>query len=185
MNLDAVIAQLRAEAPSFADRVAGAANFADAMEGEVALALPAAYVIPLEEEASENDSLNGLRQLVTERIGVVLHLDNAVANGGDRRGQAPVASVDALRLEVFAAILNWAPAGSLAVVRGLEYAGAQLLKIDRARVFYQLEFTLEATLTDSDGYQAPNEPLEEIDVIVTSADGATTIAGGSADNLQD
>jgi len=185
VNLDAVITQLRSAATSFGGRVAGAANFAEVVENEVQMDLPAAYVIPLEDEAEPNEQQPGLHQVITERIGVVLHLTNAASAGGDRRGQAPVRGLDDLRLEVFAAILNWRPAtAGLPSSRAFEYASGRLLDFDRARLFWQMEFTLETTVTDSDGWQATAEDLEEIDVHLTSADGAVTITGAAATDLQ-
>lgn len=150
MNLDLVMTQLKTYAPMFGGRVAGAANFAVGLETQVWMDLPAAYVIPLDEDASENLDVAGLRQTITERIGIIVELDNAA----DRRGQAPAATLNDARAAVFAAVLGWhiAPDRS---ARGLYYGGGQLREFDRARLFYQFEFCLDATYTYADGFQQP------------------------------
>lgn len=186
MNIAAVITRLREGASIFSNRVAGAADFATGLESTVNMTLPAAFVIPLEDEAVGNDEASGLRQIISERIGVIVQIANDVTDMGDRRGQAPVEGVDAVRSAIFAAILNWRPSVPLLpAARGFEYAGGRLVDFDRARLFWQFDFILETTVTDSDGWQAPAEDLEEIDVYLTSPDGAVTIAGAAAADLQD
>jgi hypothetical protein len=68
-----------------------------------------------------------------------------------------------MRGAVFAAILNWLPAGEMAP-RGLSYGGGRILTFDRARLFWQFEFVLGTQITDADGWQTTPLPLLEIDV---------------------
>lgn len=155
MNLDLVMTQLKTYAPLFAGRVAGAANFAVGLETQVWMDLPAVYVIPLDEDSSENTDAAGLRQTITERIGIIVELDNIA----DRRGQAPSATLNDARAAVFAAVLNWHIDPNRSP-RGLYYGGGQLREFDRARLFYQFEFCLDTQYTYADGFQqAAGVPL--------------------------
>ena len=104
MNLDNVIERIRSTCPSFAQRVAGAAEFA-ALPQNAKVALPAAFVIPMDDRAGEQESQNRYRQALTDRVAVVMVLDNSA----DRRGQAAAAEVHSLRAEVWRALLLWPP----------------------------------------------------------------------------
>lgn len=174
MNLTNVIQQLRAYCPSLAGRVAGAADFAAGLESTVNMELPAAYVIPLDEEAEPNPAGPGLLQHVTERIGVIVEFDNSA----DRRGQGPAMSYDAMRAEIFAAILNWRPdldesnPSTNREAQGFYYGGGQLREFDRARLFYQWEFCLDTLVTDADGWQVNARPLAELDITLRQDNGA-------------
>lgn len=165
MDLAAVVAQLKAYTPQFKGRVAGAADFATGLETQVWQDLPAAYVIPLEDEAAPNDEMNALRQVVTERIGVIVEFDNST----DRRGQGVTLNYDAMRSAIWKAILNW-HVDPVRAARGLEYAGGRLIQFDRARLFFQWEFTLEIQIDDTDGFQIDSVPLLEIDMNTNPGD---------------
>lgn len=158
MDYPLVIAQLRTLVPAFELRVAGAADFATGVEQNVWMALPAAYVLPLDDEADANDEQNGYRQLVSERVGVVVEFDNTV----DRRAQGVTVRYEAMRSALFRALLNWNPDPERAA-RGFTYAGGRLLQFDRARLFYQFDFALEIVIDGlDDGWEQPSEPLEII-----------------------
>ncbi len=159
MDLVGVVAHLRANVPVFAGRVAGAADFATGLESTVTQKLPAAYVIPLGDEAAPNDEMNALYQGVTERIGVIVEFDNSV----DRRGQTVTLQYAPIKAALFAAILNWRGTDPEHALRGFEYGGGQLLEFDRARLFYQFEFVLETVITTEDGWQDQVPYLAEID----------------------
>lgn len=161
MNINEVITQIRTYAPSFQNRIAGAADFATGLETVVNMDFPAAYVIKLEETASPNSSMNSLFQEVNERFAVILEVDNSIKGGGDRRGQGAIDQVDALKFEVFASILNWRITER--ATKGIQYDGAHVLDFDRARLWYQLEFSLETTIDSDDGFIVPSTPLTEID----------------------
>lgn len=183
MNLDEIIVQLKTYCPTLGGNIAGAANFAVGIESATNLPLPSAFVIPLEDEAGENEELPGLRQVIGEKCGVVVCFANDVAAGtGDRRGQIPARDVDAMRKEIFGAILNWKPPdASLPATKALQYAGGRLLDFDRARLFWQFDFRLDTLVTDSDGFIPGGPPLTKIELIVESADGQTTLTGGSVE----
>lgn len=162
MNLDAVITQLKTYAPIFAQSVAGAASYAGDMANQTWLSLPAAYVVPLEDEAEPNANQTGYYAMIREKIGVIVVLDNSA----DRRGQAAATqSVDAVRKAVLAALLNWRPDEKYQA-RGFSYVygGMHPDGLDRARLRWQFDFAIETTITDADGWQPPSVPLTGIGV---------------------
>ena len=132
MNLDLVIQALRARCPSFATRIAGAAQF-KALPEAAQLAVPAAFVVPLDDAVEPNQSQNGYRQPLRDSFAVVV----ALSNGVDERGQAAAATVHTLRKELWQALLGWQPEADY---DGIVYEGGQLLALDRARLWYQFEF---------------------------------------------
>jgi hypothetical protein len=156
----AFIAQLRANAPIFAGRVAGAAEFYAGLRNyNTSMTLPAAYVLPLGQDAEPNQALNGLIQIVHKGIGVAVELDAQQ----DRRGQAPAMDFDLIETQINASVLNLF-IGECRMSRGVYITGARYLDLDRARLFYQWEFGLDWMLTDEDGVQPASVALQAIDV---------------------
>jgi hypothetical protein len=151
MNLDTVIEQLRAYCPSFSGRVGGAARF-KRLEENNSLDVPAAFVIPLDDQPVDRMSLNDVRQRLTESFAVVV----AINNTPDERGQAAVNTAhDTIRAELWAALLGWQPdgLGHASRYRGIEYQGGNLLDLDRARLWYQFDFGAQMEITPDDGWQ--------------------------------
>ncbi len=182
MNIDAVASQLRAVATVFGGNVAGAAAYANGVADQVWLPLPAAYVIPREEDAEPNDSWPGLNQIIRERISVIVVLSTPNAGGAsdaaDRRGQAAAAQLPTLRAAIFKALLNWQPPGANAA-RGIAYLGARFPEegaFDRARFFYEFTFGLDVTITDADGWTVQGLPLVEVQGTITDGPGGATYA---------
>jgi hypothetical protein len=189
MNIDQIAVQLRALAPIFDGNIAGAAAYTNGVNDQAWLPLPAAYVVPLDQDADENTSMAGLQQIVHERVGVIVVLETLKVGGApkdlaDRRGQAASAYLDTIKYAIFRAILNWRPdwditnppadregRGIYFVAAGFPQDGA----FDRARFFYQFVFGLDTTITDVDGWQQPGEPLIDIRGTITN-DGAGTLA---------
>lgn len=186
MNIDAIAAQLKASAALFNGNVAGAARFADSVEDQVWLPSPAAYVVPGDDQAGENESQTGLYQIVSERIGVIVVLATPTVGGitdlTDRRGQGAAAYLRIVRSAIFKAILNWRPdwdpanPASNIETRGLYYTGAELLEFDRARFFYQFNFGLDTLITDDDGWLPSGDLLIQIQSTITNGAGGGTLA---------
>jgi hypothetical protein len=183
MNIDQVASQIRTLAPLFAGNVAGAAAYANGVADQVWLPSPAAYVIPLSQDAEENTSMTGLYQIVRERVGVIVVLETLKVGGAadlaDRRGQAASAYIDTVKYAIFRAILNWRPdwdSANPAVNRegkGLSFVGAEFPEagaFDRARFFYQFVFQLETTITDADGWLLGWVPLTDVGGTITDPD---------------
>jgi hypothetical protein len=184
MDITPVINQLRAYCPQLGGRVGGAADFDKGIEATIQITdangqfvYPVAVVIPLEDEADRNELLVGNTQQVTESIGVIVEFDASA----DRRGQAGVSQVEAMRTALFGALLTWNPDPSRAA-RGLAYAGGELLAFDRARLFWQFRFSLETTITDADGFLPSGDPLTDVQLI-GYADSAVTVVDGDAPSI--
>jgi len=165
MDISLVIQQLRQYCPALGGRIGGAADFEIGVESVIAItdprtgkfAYPAAVVIPLEDDAGDNELLDGNTQTVTETIGVIVEFDATA----DRRGQGGVSQAEAMKYALFAALLNWLidPARG---ARGLYYAGGELLTFDRARLFWIYRMSFDATITDGDGFVPRGDPLTNV-----------------------
>jgi hypothetical protein len=163
MQLDLVITQLRTYCAAFSNRVAGAAEFAPLQES-AALALPAAYVIALDDTPEPNQSAGGYQQVVRDGFAVIL----VVSNTADPRGQAALTSVHTLRAQVWAALLGWQPSDDY---DGVVYEGGSVVAMNRAHLYYQLEFSAEMNLDATDTWLNPrNQALPSIEGVDISTD---------------
>lgn len=84
MTLDPIIKALRVRCPTFGTRVAGAAQWAGLTEDE-SPPLPAAYVVPLREDAGSMDDAVGYYQVVTNTFGVILSSRTSQTSEGRTR----------------------------------------------------------------------------------------------------
>jgi hypothetical protein len=167
------ISQLRTNAPIFGGRVGGAAEFQAGLRNyNTSMPLPAAFVLPLGQEAEPNQVWNGLIQIVHKTVGVAVELDAQ----RDRRGQDPTMSFEDIEAQIFASVLNL-EIGECRMVRGTSFSGARYLDLDRARLFYQWEFNIDWQLTDADGVQPVSIPLEHVEVDIFHAPGAVGVPG--------
>lgn len=155
------IASLRVNAPIFGGRVAGAAEYIRGLRDyNTSLPMPAAYVLPLTQEAEPNRTYGGLMQIVHKTIGVAVEIDAQ----RDRRGQDPAMNLEVIETQIFASCLNLY-LGECRMTQGAYFSGGRWLDgLDRARVFYQWEFVTDWQITDIDGVQPPSIPLESIEV---------------------
>lgn len=145
MQLEIIIQALRERCPSFGNRVAGAAQFKILPEA-AALPVPCAYVIPLDDNPGDFSTQNSVRQDLDDAFAVVV----AISNTADERGQGAAHSMHSIRAELWAALLGWQPAEDYDVCK---YEGGQLLSLDRARLWYQFEFSARFTIGPADGWQ--------------------------------
>ena len=180
MNITDVILQLRAGAPIFEDRVAGAARYANAAADQTWLARPACYVVPAGMDAADNISMTGLWQTVTHHIGVIVDIDNSE----DRRGQGSAAQVTDFFYALCKAIGNWRPDFDPArpknnvETKGFRFTGGDVIDMDRARLRYQFNFALDTLLTDADCWHPPGVPLTEIQGSFINAATGAPLSGG-------
>lgn len=145
MQLETVIEALRARCPVFETRVAGAAQF-KLLPESAAMSVPCAFVIPLDDNPAESVSQNSIRQALKDSFAVVV----AVSNTSDERGQGAAHSVHAMRAALWAALLGWRPDLRY---DGIVYEGGQALSLDRARLWYQFEFSALMEIEPEDGWQ--------------------------------
>jgi hypothetical protein len=99
--------------------------------------VPAAYVIPLSDDAGQNDSLNGYSQDVRDGFAVVV----VISNAADERGQTAITGTHGYRAELWAALLGLVVPGTHGDYGPIEYDGGTLLHFDRKRLYYQFEFS--------------------------------------------
>lgn len=167
MILGATIEHLRAYCPPLTGRIAGAAEFHLGLQNYNAnMALPAGYVIPLDQDSDGPQNMVGIWQVVRKTIGIVVEFDATP----DRRGQVPAMNYDAMETALFAALLNWLPIECRSPNgQGYSFTAGRFLDLDRARLFYQWEFGLSYQLDDTDGWQPESEPLRAIQVDIHRA----------------
>lgn len=133
-------------AVQFSGRVAGAAEFQQ-LEPSAKLIMPAAYVIPLDDNAEPNQSDNGYSQEIRDTFAVIVVLSNVA----DEPGKASIVQIQPIRNALFSALLAWAPDAEHGII---EYEGGQLLGVDRSRMYYQFEFSAMTHISEADTYQA-------------------------------
>jgi len=175
MDLNLIITQLRQRCTTFDSRIAGAAQFKPIAEG-TAMALPAAYVIPLDDNPEENRSPSGYQQKLKDGFAVVMVISNTV----DVRGQDAKTSVDALRAEIWKALLAWQPTPDY---DGVVYDGGNLLLMDRAYLYYQLEFSALTEISFEDTWQSVrDDELPFIEGVNINTDIQNPIPDGVMEN---
>jgi hypothetical protein len=173
MQLSQAIARIRAANTMFGDRVAGAAEAAVALD-KGALALPSAYVLPLDDGAgppARTDSTR--RQQVTETIGVLVVLDNRIppAGSSDERGQAASDQAQLARRDLWRALLTWCPSPE-AGYEPLYYTGSELRLIDDARLALLFRFACDYAIDATDALPPDAADFDELDVKVDVIDPA-------------
>jgi hypothetical protein len=178
MKLSLIINAIKSRCPSFGGRVAGAAEFKPLPEVNK-LQLPAAFVIPLDDNAGENKSKTGYWQDITDGFAVVVCMDNRT----DERGQSAVSDcVDSTRLSLWKALLGWQPEENYDAI---QYDGGALLQMDRAALYYQYEFSAKFEITNklTRQYQDLSElpDFSGVSVNVDLIDGVTQQPDGEID----
>lgn len=146
MQLELIVQALRQRCPDFSNRVAGAADF-KMLEEATNLAVPSAFVIPLDDSPDDNVSANSTRQSMVDSFAVIV----AISNLADEKGQGAAATIHGLRTVLWKALLGWQPSADY---DGITYQGGQLLRLTRARLWYQFEFGASMEIGPDDGYQA-------------------------------
>lgn len=178
MKLSLIIAALKARCPSFSGRIAGAAEFKPLPDiGK--MQLPAAYVIPLDDNAGENKSQTGYWQDVTDGFAVIVCMSNVA----DERGQSAVSDcVDDIRTELWLALLGWEPTPDYYPI---QYEGGTLLQMTRAALYYQYEFSAKFSVTQEFTRQQQDllaqSDFAGVDVNVDLIAGATSKPDGEID----
>lgn len=169
MILEIIINALRVRCPSFAGtppvapNVAGAVQFKQ-LEEATNIPLPFAFVVPLDDNPQESKAHNAVRQSMIDSFAVIVAISNTV----DEKGQGSVVSVHTLRAEIWKALLGWQPSADY---NGIEYQGGSLLKVDRARLWYQFEFGAYMEIGPTDGWEGDAQAaLPHLDGITIRVD---------------
>lgn len=138
--VDAIIARLESQVPDLR-QVEGAAELSEMIErGLLPHRTPAAYVLPLGDDAEDNAlGVNAMSQRLTEIVGIVL----VVRVAGDARGNRRRQALEPLIEDVRDALLGWVP---LPDHDPLEYQRGRLQGMQRAALIHQLDFRTRSYL---------------------------------------
>jgi hypothetical protein len=178
VNLVAVIGRLRADAPAFSNRVAGAGELDQALDDRsTSFAFPAAYVVPAGEEA-ESDQ-------VVERFGVVVAVDATA----DERGQAPLETLDTIRDELLLALRWWTPDVDHEPVT---FDGAGVLGLNQNALYYRFDFStirhlgglITYTITAEVMVSTASTPAAVIAELATAIETATSAVRLDSDYIE-
>jgi hypothetical protein len=164
VKLTPIVAALRARCPRFENRVGGAAQF-KAIPDVGKLRLPAAYVVPADDETGEQRSATDYWQDLTEGFSVIVVLSNE----RDEAGQwASYDAVHDVRHEVWKALLGWQPDPCSSEIR---YAGGMLLELNRHELYYQFDFTVLTEIGEDDTRQADDlDALHDLKTLMIDVD---------------
>lgn len=141
MKPSLIVPVIRQRCPSFANRVKGVGDIDAAYEDEkgVEITLPAAFVVPLEDEATDLAVTRHTKQVLVETLCVIV----VVAVGeDDASGQDAEEAFQDLRDELLAALVDYNPDESLWVPFWYEPKAveARVLKKTRAQAWYAVPF---------------------------------------------
>ncbi len=168
MKISPLIQQLRTWCPTFRKNVAGGLEF-EVMRDSVQLTMPSAWVVMTDDDPGENTSDNVIRQSIVDGFDVVVAVKTT-----DERGQAAADPLHDIRAELLRALVGWEP---MPGYEPIQYAGGQLLLINRDRVLYRFRFECEWTLGGGDTPETFQEvvlaglpPLAGLDVEVDAID---------------
>ena len=138
MDVFSTVQRLR-EIPALKNNVAGAASYGAAIATSFRV-VPAAFVLPLAESPQPSPFMDQLvQQVVAQRVGVIL----AVQNKRDGTGGAANQDLAAVRKAVRDQLLGWAPSDESA---GYEFAGGAMLDLDDQVLFWQDDFATQTTI---------------------------------------
>lgn len=157
MLLTPIALRIRAANTSFGDRVYGSAELSVAKsEAELTYPIePEAFIVQVGEAASENDC-TFINQMLEERFAIIIAIDNTVDTLGDNAHN----NLDALRRELWKALLGWTPPD---MTEPISYAGGSFNDMDRSRLYYQFDFSVKTRIGPEDGYQEEhNDAFEKL-----------------------
>lgn len=143
MKLTPIIEELRAECSEFENRVFGVAEFAQIAESMDSAGLPAAFVLPMEENTEEPRSTTRYMQTVKANFAVVVVVTNQV----DEEGLNAWEYFDDMKASVFKAILG---SDDTCGKDWIQYEGLSIVAMNRAFLAVQLEFSHEYDILDKE-----------------------------------
>lgn len=136
MIADLLVARLKLAVPLLRT-VGKAADLTQAQQGAASRPLPCAYVVALGEQSADSFAATGATtQTRIPRLGVVL----AVKKVRDLIGDAAGTDMDALRLQVDAALFGWLPEASYTP---LLFTQGRLLGMLDSELWWMDEYTTE------------------------------------------
>lgn len=134
MDLSLILARLKTQLIGLKS-VGVSVDLDAAIEGVVAL--PAAFVMPLAERASDMEMLSSTDQRITQAFGVV----HVLSNQRDAQGGAAMNDLVALRMALRTALVGWVPDD--ATGEAVTFTAGRLLRLDGdGRLWWIDEFQL-------------------------------------------
>lgn len=143
MRISPIVLKLRLAETRFEDKVGGTAELAVA---ERQVFDEEAFVYQVAEQSEPNDSENIVIQRVTEVFAVVVVLKNDNSDK-DKLGLTAYDSLFDVRAELFSALIGWEMPDAESKV---SYVGGRVLKVTRAYLMYQFEFSVNFRLCEAD-----------------------------------
>jgi hypothetical protein len=128
-----IIERLRTSIPSFANRIAGAAQF-DAIEDIQNCEVPALFVLLQDNTAETLANQTSIRQEVAQGFDILLVLDSV-----DLRKQEPEEISVGFKAEILNSLNGWKPSG-YDNSDPLEFQGDSFVESDRSRYVRRYEF---------------------------------------------
>ncbi len=144
MKLSPIVFALRLGDTYFKSFVGGAADFGNIQINS--FNKETAFVIPLGEDATANDCDGSVNQMITERFGVVCVLKNDTSSA-EKTGILAYDKLHDIRNDLFRILINL----DLGYATVIEYAGAQLLELNQAWLWYQFEFLYKTRIFAGQG----------------------------------
>lgn len=147
MRLGPIVLVLRAGETRFNEYIGGTADMALALSNT--LMKESAFVLPLGEAAGNNDlGTRAVNQLITERFGVVVALNNDNSDR-DKTGIGAYDQLDETRTDLLKILVGLDLGRETVIV----YKGAGLVDIRADYLWYQYEFEFQSRLqTDEGGF---------------------------------
>jgi hypothetical protein len=156
MKFSPVILALRTYNGHFGANVGGALDFMRAEKNS--LVNDTAFVLPLGEDCSKNDSDNSINQTITDKFGVICAM-KADRESQDQSGLLVYDLLDDVRNELLAVLINF----DLGYDSTVEYAGAKLLDMNNGWIWWQYEFVIQEKIVagpDGQGFIEQQEVEE-------------------------
>lgn len=134
MLIGSIVLKLRVANTRFENRIGGSAELDIALKNTLQREM--AFVIPVSEVPNENTYDTSINQVVKEKFGVVVALQND-SSFADKTGITAYDSLHLVRAELFACLLGWLMPDAESLV---SYGGGRIVGFDRAYLWYQFDF---------------------------------------------
>ncbi len=161
MRISPIVMRIREARTRFGNYVAGSAELDLAIKNT--LKKDAAFVIPINEDASSHNYDSGINQTIAERFGVIVALAND-SSDKDKTGITAYDLLHEIRSELFRSLLGWQIIGAESLIY---YAGGKFLMIQNDYLWWQFDFEFKSRLLEFDGYCDVNDAdrVDEGDLI--------------------
>lgn len=134
MKLKVVIDRIKAQCPTFSNRVSGFSDFLSIEGREDTMTSPCCFVVRLLSDVLPNEIAGAVQQVKTERFGVFVCVDARA----DEIGYDADDKFDDLRRELITALCGWSPSEDRSP---FEDEGFENVTASRARAWRRFDFS--------------------------------------------